>query len=175
LSIIEPKDNAKIGNGIATPIHPPDRSPPNSTVTWDGDIQSQQSTDRKATNRKASSPQLDAQSDVNKGALQQATVMSISVGNDDGGKNQSVTTRIEGSESMVSSVGNMVWGTLDGERISPRQFHRRRTDLTSRMQIRMGYGINNKSKVLAETLSSSPPGVRGLKTLQVGCILYRTL
>ena len=42
-------------------------------------------------------------------------------------------------------------------------------------QARMGYGINNKSKVLAETLSSSPPRVRGLKTLQVGCILYRTL
>ena len=99
---------------------------------------------------------------VNQAAAQQdATVMSFSIGNH-GTEDASGGYHKIGS---TNSVGRMVWEGLDGERVSPRHFHRKRSDLTSRRQVRMGYGINQE-KMADLNSAPLPPPVQGVKTLQ---------
>jgi len=93
-----------------------------------------------------------------------ATGLSISVGKDIG--NGTVQEK-DGQIRHSSDSLRMVWEGLDGERISPRHsYHRKRTDLTSRRQIRNGYGIQNSRDVLAAGSPSQQTQVKGLKTLQ---------
>ena len=69
---------------------------------------------------------------------QDANALSISVGRD----GAALGTRADGPyKGSTDHTGKMLWGGLDGEQISPRHFHRKRTDLTSRGQARMGYGM----------------------------------
>ena len=65
-----------------------------------------------------------------------------------------------------NSLG-MMWEGLDAEQISPRRlYHRKRTDLTSRRQVRNGYGIKKADEVLTSTSPPQPAKIRGLKTAQ---------
>ena len=116
------------------------------------------------SHRRAQSPVASARSKEsapNKSSAQEATGMSVSVGKDGSGDENA------GGEPVgsASDNGHIVWEGLDGESISPRQYHRKRTDLTSRGQVRMGYGIYNKQSVLP-LKSPAPSHAYGLKTLQ---------
>lgn len=91
---------------------------------------------------------------------QDANAMSVSIGNDVLEQQTSVFG------SGLTSVGSMIWEGLDGERVSPRHFHRKRTDLTSRGQVRMGYGICNKESVLNAKAPAAPSRMLGEKTLR---------
>jgi len=93
-----------------------------------------------------------------------ATGLSISVGKDIG---DGAVQEKDGQTGHSSDSLRMVWEGLDGERISPRHsYHRKRTDLTSRRQVRNGYGIKNPRDVLATESPSQQTLVKGLKTLQ---------
>ena len=93
---------------------------------------------------------------------QHGTAMSISVGMEEGEQGKFVDGHVKGS---TDGTGRMVWEGMDGERISPRaSYHRKRTDLTSRGQKRMGYGFNPMEIDYSVKPQQSP--VLGLKTLQ---------
>jgi len=101
---------------------------------------------------------------------QDATGMSVSVGND--GRGQPIKDgrgqQTVGGAPGITSVGGMIWEGLDGESVSPRHFHRKRSDLTSRGQVRMGYGMRNKQSALAAAATAAPeapPRMLGQKTL----------
>jgi hypothetical protein len=87
-----------------------------------------------------------------------STGLSISVGKH--------VTKESGMGTSKNSFG-MMWEGLDGEQISPRRlYHRKRTDLTSRRQVRNGYGIKNADEVLTSTSPPQSAKIRGLKTAQ---------
>jgi hypothetical protein len=100
---------------------------------------------------------------------QDATAMSISVGMGEAEQGTFVDGHVKGS---TDGIGRMMWEGMDGERISPRaSFHRKRTDLTSRGQKRMGYGLNPMEIDYSVKLQQSP--VLGLKTLQAKLLKHK--
>ena len=91
--------------------------------------------------------------------------LSISVG-----RNGTEAEKPE-SKSGIDSVGRMVWAGVDGEKVSPRKFHQKRSDITSRRQVRNGFGISKETR--PSTASGTGPDPlqenrtkRGEKTFQ---------
>ena len=86
--------------------------------------------------------------------LCQKVGMSISVGKEEGAADGLSPTT--GFDVSVDSVGRMIFSEIEGEEINPQSHHRKRTDLTSRRQMRNGHGLHVQS----------PPKILGIKTLE---------